>query len=61
MRGTDERQTSLFILGNIESMIPADDPLRALRSLVDPLLARLDGDFARMYALDRSFLGSNTF
>ena len=52
MRGTDERQTSFFILGDVESMIPADEPLRALRTLVDEVLAKLDGDFARMYARD---------
>ena len=52
MRGPDERQTSLFILGDIESMIPADDPLRRLRILVDEVLSKLDGDFAKMYAVD---------
>jgi len=52
MRGTDEQQTSFFILGDVESMIPADEPLRALRTLVDEVLAKLDGDFARMYAKD---------
>lgn len=49
MRGEDSRQTSLFIIGNIESMIAPDEPLRRIRDVVDTILRRLDGDFAAMY------------
>ncbi len=52
MRGPDERQTSLFILGDIESMIQRDDPLRGLRVIIDTALVSLDKDFAGMYAED---------
>ena len=49
MRGEDSRQTSLFIIGDIESMIAPDEPLRRIRDVVDTILRRLDGDFAAMY------------
>jgi transposase len=49
MRGEDSRQTSLFIVGNIESMIAQDEPLRRVRELIDEILRRLDGDFAALY------------
>lgn len=51
MRGEDTRQTSLFIVGDIESMIAPDEPLRRVRVLVDEILRRLDRDFAASYAL----------
>lgn len=49
MRGEDSRQTSLFIVGNIESMIAQDEPLRRVRVVVDEILRRLHGDFAALY------------
>lgn len=49
MRGDDSRQTSLFIVGDIESMIAPDEPLRRLRSVLDEVLRRLDCDFAALY------------
>ena len=49
MRGEDSRQTSLFIVGNIESMIAQDEPLRRVRVVADEILRRLDGDFAALY------------
>lgn len=49
MRGVDIRQTSLFVVGNIESMIAPDEPLRRVRTMVDEVLRRLDRDFAALY------------
>jgi transposase len=50
MRGADERQPILFSYRSIEDRIPADHPLRAMRRLVDPLLAELSPRFAALYA-----------
>ena len=50
MRGPDERQDVLFSYRSIEDRIPADHPLRALRRLVDPLLASLSPRFQELYA-----------
>lgn len=50
MRGADERQAILFSTRSIEDRIPADHPLRALRALVDPILAELSPRFQRLYA-----------
>ena len=50
MRGPDERQAILFSYRSIEDRIPTDHPLRALRRLVDPLLAELSPRFQRLYA-----------
>lgn len=50
MRGPDERQAILFSYRSIEDRIPADHPLRAMRRLVDPVLAALSPRFQRVYA-----------
>ncbi|MGH8512149.1 MAG: IS5 family transposase [Gammaproteobacteria bacterium] len=50
MRGPDERQAILFSYRSIEDRIPADHPLRAMRSLVDPLLVELSPRFQALYA-----------
>jgi len=50
MRGADERSGSLFSYVNLESRVPADHPLRAIRVMVNAALAELDGEFAAMYA-----------
>jgi len=49
MRGDDSRQTSIFIVGDIESIIAPHEPLRRLRSVLDEVLRRLDCDFAALY------------
>lgn len=49
MRGEDARQTSLFIVGDIESMIAPDEPLRRIRAIADTALRRMDGDFSKLY------------
>jgi transposase len=50
MRGADERSGSLFSYVDLESRVPADHPLRAIRVMVNAALAELDGEFAAMYA-----------
>ena len=51
MRGADERSGSLFSYVDLESRVPADHPLRAIRVIVNAAVAELDGEFAAMYAL----------
>jgi transposase len=50
MRGSDEQQPILFSYRSIEDRIPCDHPLRALRRLVDPVLAALSPRFQTLYA-----------
>ncbi len=51
MRGPDERQAILFSYRSIEDRIPLDHPLRAMRRLVDPLLAALSPRFQALYSV----------
>jgi transposase len=50
MRGADERSGSLFSYVDLESRVPADHALRAIRAIVNAALAELDADFEAMYA-----------
>jgi transposase len=50
MRGSDERTGELFSYVDLEDRVPAHHPLRAIRSLVNEVLAALDGEFAKLYA-----------
>ena len=50
MRGSDEQQAILFSYRSIEDRIPSDHPLRALRRLVDPVLAVRSPRFQTLYA-----------
>ena len=50
MRGPDDQQAVLFSYRSVEDRIPADHPLRAVRRLVDPILARLSPRFQPLYA-----------
>src|SRR5882724_4748997 len=50
MRGSDHPQTTMFSVVSIEDRIPADHPLRAMQSLVNPILAALSPRFQVMYA-----------
>jgi transposase len=50
MRGTDQSDGGLFSYVSLEERIPADHPLRAMRLLVDEVLAELDGLFEAMYS-----------
>ena len=50
MRGADISQPSLLITCTVEDFVPAIDPLRALRKLIDEALRDLDAHFNRRYA-----------
>jgi transposase len=50
MRGSDDRSAELFSYVSCEERVPADHPLRAIRSIVDEALEVLSADFEEMYA-----------
>lgn len=50
MRGSDVMQESLFTVAKLEDFVPADHPLRPIRSLVNEALSRLNGLFNTIYA-----------
>ena len=50
MRGGEVRSGSLFSYVHLEARVPRPHPLRTIRAIVDAALARLDGDFAAIYA-----------
>ena len=50
MRGTESNQQVLFSYVAIEARIPSDHPLRAMKALLEPVLAELAPRFAAMYA-----------
>jgi transposase len=52
MRGEDQRSEVLFSYVRLESRIPADHPLRAVRTLIDEALNGLSRDFNKLYARD---------
>lgn len=52
MRGSDERNETLFSYVNLEERVPARHPLRLIREIVNAALARLDGAFAKLYAAE---------
>ncbi len=52
MRGKPQRQETMFSYVSIEDLIPSDHPLRAMRRLVDPMLAELSPRFDAIYSRD---------
>jgi transposase len=50
MRGEDQKQTAMYSYVTLAQRIPADHPARQLRALADRALARLDGEFDKLYA-----------
>jgi transposase len=50
MRGQDNRDEGLFSYVRLEERVPADHPLRAIRSLADEALAALNGRFEALYS-----------
>ncbi len=50
MRGSDERTGELFSYVDLEKRVPAKHPLRLVRVVVNEVLSRLDGDFAKAYS-----------
>jgi len=49
MRGSDRTSGSLFSYVDLEQRVPAKHPLRTIRSLVNEVLASLDGEFEKLY------------
>ena len=52
MRGKDDRPEHLFRYVGLEARIPADHPLRAIRTFTDEALAGLSRDFNKIYSRD---------
>jgi len=50
MRGDDKQQNGIFSYRTAEERVPADQPLRVMRQMVDEALRGLSPRFARMYA-----------
>ena len=49
MRGADVFTEQLFTVKKLEDFVPADNPLRPIRLMVNAALKRLDGLFEQMY------------
>jgi transposase len=52
MRGKDLQQHELFSYGSLEERVPADHPLRPIRTMVDEALKGLNGRFNAIYDAD---------
>jgi transposase len=50
MRDGDLRTDALFSYVSCEARVPADDPLRAIREIVNEALAALSPEFENLYA-----------
>ncbi len=50
MRGDEKQQGGMFSYVSMEERVPPDHPLRAIRRLVDQILARMSKRFDKMYA-----------
>jgi len=50
MRGTQDKQNAMFSYISQEDRIPQDHPLRLLREIMEPILARLSPQFSAIYA-----------
>lgn len=50
MRGDDRQPDSMFSYVSPEQRVPSDHPLRAIRQLVDAILAEMSREFDKLYA-----------
>ena len=50
MRGEDNKQEAMFSYVSPEQRVPADHPLRAIRTMVDGILKQMSPRFAKLYA-----------
>ena len=52
MRGADSYNESLFTTVKLEDFVPANHPLRPIRTWVNDALAKMDAKFSAMYEAD---------
>src|SRR5574341_65937 len=50
MRGDDRQQAAMWSYISPEQRVPQDHPLRAIRAMVDTVLAELSPEFAKLYS-----------
>src|SRR6187455_2330144 len=50
MRGDDRQPDAMFSYVSAEQRVPADHPLRAIRTLVDDVLRDMSREFDRLYS-----------
>ena len=50
MRGEDQRSGGLFSYVDLEARVPAEHPLRPIRTIVDEALSALSGEFETLYS-----------
>src|ERR1700687_876692 len=50
MRGIDPKQNGMFSYVSPEQRVPAEHPLRPLRTMVDKILKEMSPRFAKLYA-----------
>ena len=50
MRGHSDPQSSLFSYVDLESLIPKQHPIRAVRQIIDTALSELEPEFEAMYS-----------
>jgi transposase len=50
MRGEDRQSGGLFSYVDLEARVPADHPLRPIRTIVDDALGALSGEFEALYS-----------
>ena len=49
MRGENVQQAELFSYGSLETLVPADHPLRPIRAMVDEALREMSARFDEIY------------